>query len=230
MNRLLEVCLVASLLVSTITPHSIAQTPAMTRGISVQMSLANSAEPQPDADKEDARIVTVTATGDVDFGSDPISLADLAQKVRSTPFLRRQKLYVKADARITYAKVLQVLNAARTDGIAPLVLLTAQSESSTPATIVPPKGLEVLLDPPPGTEPTVVELVDFGQKEPALKINNQTVFYAALPSALEKLLPNKSERVVRLKAEGRLPFAEVVRSIDACHSAGAQVVLVTPNL
>ena len=75
-----------------------------------------------------------------------------------------------------------------------------------------------------------MELVDFGQKEPALKINNQTVFYAALLGALEKLLPNKSERVVRLKAAGRLPFAEVVRSIDACHSAGAQVVLVTPNL
>src|SRR5580693_10309170 len=144
MNRILEVCLVASMLVSTITPYSIAQTPAMTRGISVQMSLANSAESQPDADQEDARIVTVTATGDVDFGSDPISLADLAQKVRSTPFLRRQKLYIKADARITYAKVLQVLNAARTDGIAPLVLLTAQSESSRPATIAPPKGLEVL--------------------------------------------------------------------------------------
>jgi biopolymer transport protein ExbD len=230
MNRILEVCLVASMLVSTITPYAIAQTPAMTRGISVQMPLANSAESQPDADKEDAKIITVTATGEVDFGSDPISLADLAQKVRSTPFLRRQKLYIKADARITYAKVLQVLNAARTNGIAPQVLLTAQSESSTPATIVPPKGLEVLLDPPPGTEPTAVELVDFGQKEPALKVNNQTVSYAALPSALEKLLPNKSERVVRLKAEGQLPFAEVVRSIDACHSAGAQVVLVTPNL
>jgi biopolymer transport protein ExbD len=230
MNRILEVCLVASLLVSTITPYAIAQTPAMTRGISVQMALANSAESQPDADKEDAKIITVTATGEVDFGSDPISLADLAQKVRSTPFLRRQKLYIKADARITYAKVLQVLNAARTNGIAPQVLLTAQSESSTPATIVPPKGLEVLLDPPPGTEPTAVELVDFGQKEPALKVNNQTVSYAALPSALEKLLPNKSERVVRLKAAGQLPFAEVVRSIDACHSAGAQVVLVTPNL
>ena len=63
MNRILEVCLVASLLLSTITPYSIAQTPAMTRGISVQMPLANSAESQPDADEEDARIVTVTATG-----------------------------------------------------------------------------------------------------------------------------------------------------------------------
>src|SRR3984957_11329713 len=106
MNRILEVCLGASVLVSTITPCSIERTPGMARGISVQRTPAYNAKSEPDADKEGARIVTVTATGAVDFGSDPISLADLAQKVRSTPFFRGQKLYIKADARITYARAL----------------------------------------------------------------------------------------------------------------------------
>lgn len=224
MKNSLFVSLVAFTLAASLTPMAV-QTPALQPGVSVQLATASNATPTPDADSEDAKIVAVTAEGSVYFGVDPITLTDLGEKVKSTPFIRGQKLYIKADARTTYAKVLQVLDATRTGGIAPQVLLTGQSESSAPGTIVSPKGLEVLLDPPPGTRPTVVQLVDFGQPEPALKVNDQTTSYAALPGILRQVLQNSNGRVVRVKAEGRFPFAEVVRLIDACRSAGATVVL-----
>jgi biopolymer transport protein ExbD len=197
----------------------------MQKGVSVQMATTSNATTMPDADSADAKIVAVTAPGSIYFGVDPITLADLTEKVRSTPFRRGQKLYIKADARTTYAKVLRVLDATDIGEIAPPVLLTAQPQSSAAGTIVPPKGLEVLRDPPPGTQPLVVQLVDFGQKEPELEVDDQTVSYAELPGTLRQLLQNASDKVVRVKAEGRLPFAEVVRLIDACESAGAKVVV-----
>ena len=97
----------------------------------------------PDADNGNAFIVTVTNDGTVYLGVNRITLPDLKEKVRSTPFQRGQKLYIKADARTPYAKVLEVLDATRTGGMAPQVLLTAHTGPSMPGTIVPPQGVEV---------------------------------------------------------------------------------------
>ena len=230
MNCLLSVCLVAVTLAAGAAPAALAQSPVLQKGVSVQMPVTVNAAPVPAADSTKAKIVAVTANGSVYFGIDSITLTDLAEKVKSTPFQRGEKLYIKADARLPYEKVLQVLEAARTEGVAPYVLLTAQSESSAPGAIVPPTGLEVLLDPPPGAEPTVVQLVDFGQPEPVFKINNQTTSWAGLPGALSSILQDTNEKVVRVKADGRLPFGEVARLIDVCHSTGAKVVLGSPNM
>ena len=61
-----------------------------------------------------------------------------------------------------------------------------------------------------------------------LKINKEQIPGAALPSALRQLLQNRSEKLVLVKAEGILPFADVVNVTDLCRSTGAKVVLVTP--
>jgi biopolymer transport protein ExbD len=99
----------------------------------------------PEADNEGAFIVTVTDEGTVYLGVNRIALRDLKEKVRSTPFQRGQKIYIKADARTPYARVLEVLDASRTGGSAPQVLLTGHTGPSTPGTVVPPEGVEVQL-------------------------------------------------------------------------------------
>jgi biopolymer transport protein TolR len=99
----------------------------------------------PDADSADAFIVTVSAGGSIFLGAEPITFNALAEKVRSTPFRRGQKIYIKADARASYANVLQALDA--TGGIAPRVLLTAHNGPSTLGTILPPQGVEIEFAP-----------------------------------------------------------------------------------
>jgi hypothetical protein len=126
--------------------------------------------------------------------------------------------------------VVKVLDAARTAGIEAPVLLTAQRESPKPGTVVPAKGLEVLVGPPPSGSPTVVQVLDLGQQGPTLKINNEQVVWATLSSTLGKLLRNRSQKVVVVKADGLLPFAQVVHVIDMSRSTGANVVLVKPGL
>jgi biopolymer transport protein ExbD len=46
---------------------------------------------------------------------------------------------------------------------------------------------------------------------------------------LMQLLQTRSEKVVAVRADGLLSFAEVIHVIDVCHSAGAKVVLPTPQ-
>jgi biopolymer transport protein ExbD len=62
-----------------------------------------------------------------------------------------------------------------------------------------------------------------------LKINGEAVPWAALQSTLRLLFQNRRDKVVLLKAEGTLPFADVVTATDTCRSTGAEVVLVTPG-
>jgi biopolymer transport protein ExbD len=199
----------------------------MQKGISVQMPVANSAILEQEADKEDAKIVTVTESGDIYFGADPISLTELPDKVKKTPFRRGQKLYIKADSRTLYAQVLNVLEATRTGGIAPQVLLTASFESAPSGSMASPAGLEVLLDQPSGSQPTEVQVTRSDAGAPLVKVNNRQIRWDNLQNMLTQIFQNRPERVVLVQADNQLPFANVVRVIDACAATGARVV-VTP--
>jgi biopolymer transport protein TolR len=203
---------------------------AMQKGISVQLPVSNAA-PTPDADNEGALIVSITDSGSVYFGIDPITPAALAEKVKAGLFGPGQKLYTKADARTPYADVAMVMDAMRTTGIAATTLVTAQPESSETGSRMSPKGLEVLLvsPAPSGSEPAVVRVLNSEPHSSTLQINNQQIPWTTLQSSLAQLFLNRSEKVVFVKADGLLPFADVVHVIDMCHSTGAKVVLVTPR-
>ncbi|HEY3974813.1 MAG TPA: biopolymer transporter ExbD [Candidatus Sulfotelmatobacter sp.] len=148
MKQLLSVSLVVLTLAAYAVPNAAAQSPGLQKGVSVRLAASTNAAPMPEADNENAFIVTVTDEGTVYLGVNRIMLPDLKEKVRSTPLQRGQKLYIKADARAPYAKVLEVLDATRTGGVAPQVLLTAHTGPSAPGTIVRPEGVEVRLGPP----------------------------------------------------------------------------------
>ena len=225
MNRILEVCLVAVALATNLTPAAPAQSPALQKGISVQMPPTSNAVPMPEADNEDAWIATVTADSSMYFGTDPVTPAGLADEMKSRPRNREQKLYVKADAHTAFANVERVLEAGRSVFFDATVLLTAQAESPAPGTIVSPKGLDVLVGSSAGSDSIVVQVSNDGRQGATLKVNNRQIASADLHAILMQLLPTRSEKVVVVKADGRLPFADVVHVIDVCHSTGAKVVL-----
>ena len=235
MNYLLEVCVLVTLAAGAM-PAIGAKSQAITaqtmqRGISVELPVTSNAVAMPDADEEDALIVSVTDDGSVYFGVDPISPAALAEKVRDGLSNRRErKLCIKADARTSYANVVKVLDAMRTAGVEAPNLLTAQRDSSGPGTLIPPKGLEVLIGLPlrAGSEAIVVQVLNSEHQRPALKINNEPVQRATLQSRLRQLLQNRSDNVVHIQADATLAFAAVVDVIDVCHSTGVKVVVVAP--
>jgi len=231
MNYQLEVCLVALALITGVTPSVAAHSQqVMQKGISVELPVTKNAVLMPDADQGDALIVSVTESGGVYFGIDSISPAALAEAVKSSLGNRTErKLYIKADARTAYANVLKVLYATRTADVEALNLLTAQQDSSESKTLVPPKGLEVSvgLRLPSRSEAIVVQVLDSGQRRPTLKIDDQHIPWATLQSTLGQLFQSRRGEVVLVKAEGTLPFADVVDVTDACRSTGAKVVLVT---
>ncbi len=199
------------------------------KGISVQLPVASNATPMPDADNQDARIVAVTKSGSVYLGTDLFTPDALAEKIKGSLPNGDQKLYIKADASTPYANVEKVLDGAHTAGVGTPILLTAQPKSSETGTRVSPKGLEVLLVPPPGSQSTAVQVINSGQQEPALRINNRQIPWANLQTMLTQLFQDRSKKVVLVEADGRLPFADVVQVIDACQSFGAKVFLAAPR-
>jgi len=147
MNRIQGTTFAILVLAASSLAAQTTSTSPLQRGISVEMAVSGNAAPMPDADSENAFIVTVTGDGTIYFGVNRIALSKLKDKVRSTPFQRGQKIYIKADARAPYARVLEVLDVTGTSGIAPQVLLTAHTGPSTPGAVVPPEGVEVQLGP-----------------------------------------------------------------------------------
>ena len=130
MNRILEVCLVAFTLAMNV-PSAPAQSPALQKGISVQIAATSNATPMPAADNEDAWIVTIAADGKLYFGADPVDAEDLTNDVKIHPHKRNAKLYIKADARAPFNSVEKVLEIGHNAYFESVVFLTNQNE--TPA-------------------------------------------------------------------------------------------------
>jgi biopolymer transport protein TolR len=147
MKHLLEVCLVALTLAGS-APSIASQSAEVPeqKGITVDLPPSSNAVAVPDADKEDALVVTVTRDGLVYLGVDLTSTAALAEEVRNVLSNRSQKtLYIKADARVPYATLVGILDSVRTAGVQGVTLLTAQRGSESPGALVSPKGLQMLI-------------------------------------------------------------------------------------
>jgi len=93
-------------------------TPMLQKGVSVDMAQVNNPEQMPDADKEDALLVSVTRDGHVFFGTDEISIDNLTTKVKDRIANRPDKrVYVKADMRAHFGNVVQVVDGVRSAGV-----------------------------------------------------------------------------------------------------------------
>jgi biopolymer transport protein TolR len=113
-------------------------TPMLQKGISVDMPKVNNPEQMPDADKEDALLVSIMRNGDVFFGTEKITPDNLTTKVKDRLANRVDKrVYVKADSRAHFGNVVQVVDAVRAAGVDDLGLLTDQRKT-TPNAPPPP--------------------------------------------------------------------------------------------
>jgi biopolymer transport protein TolR len=114
-------------------------TPMLQKGISVDMAKVNNPEQMPDADKEDALLVSITRDGKVYFGSEQTTADNLTTKVKDRLSNRADKrVYVKSDMRARFGNVVQVVDAVRAAGVDDLGLLTDQRKTSP--TTPPPAG------------------------------------------------------------------------------------------
>jgi biopolymer transport protein ExbD len=112
--------------------------PVMTAGVSVQMPGSRHAVEMRAADELDVKVVAITAGGKVFHGVTPVepeALSGIAVKT----------VYVKADARAPFQRVLNVLDALR--GKAVVLLTAAPANAAKSAAILPPYGVRL------GTQP-----------------------------------------------------------------------------
>lgn len=156
MNRILVVCLVTLTLAASLglalagRPMKVAeiptQTPPLQRGITVEMPATSNAASMPAADQESALIVTVTSDGKLCLGVRPIDPEALSSELRDRSSANGpgKTLYIKADARASYATVIKVLDAAARAGFEKTVLLTKQHDSLQPGNVSPPKGFTIV--------------------------------------------------------------------------------------
>jgi biopolymer transport protein TolR len=114
-------------------------TPMLQKGISVDLAPVNNPEQMPDADKEDALLVSITRDGKVYFGSDQIQDVDnLTGKVKDRLANKQDKrVYVKADMRTRFGSVVKVVDSVRAAGVDDLGLLTDQKKTGPSAPPAP---------------------------------------------------------------------------------------------
>jgi len=148
MNRRFDACLV-SLMMGAIPGALFAQQAGgvvpLQQGVSVQMPVTRNAVAVPNADTQDAVVVALTADGTTYLRADPLPTPALADRVRSILSTRNEKtLYIKADARVPYARLVDVIDALQRSGVEGVTLLTAQQDAADQGNrIVAPKGLQM---------------------------------------------------------------------------------------
>jgi biopolymer transport protein ExbD len=104
-----------------------------------------------------------------------------------------------------------------------------------------PKGLDALVpqppppnqkQPPPTDRTIVVQLLDRGAgNPPAVKINQDDATWETLQGRLEEIFKTRAEKVMFVKGDDNVPFADVANVIDIAHSAGVDKVgLITAKI
>jgi biopolymer transport protein ExbD/biopolymer transport protein TolR len=107
-------------------------TPMLSKGVSVEMVKTKNPIPMQAADKSDAVVVAITRDGNTFLGTTKTAPADLIQKVKDLIATRLDKtVFIKADARARYDKVVDVVENLRAAGVDQLGLLTEQVADKT---------------------------------------------------------------------------------------------------
>ena len=115
------------------------------RGVSVQLAVTTNAVAVPNADRQDALVVALTAEGTTYLRADRVPTPDLANRVRSVLSTQQAK---RSTSRPTlafpYARLVEVMDAVQKSGVQGLTFFTAQQDAAgqgnRPAS---PKGLEL---------------------------------------------------------------------------------------
>ena len=104
-----------------------------------------------------------------------------------------------------------------------------------------PKGLDALVpQPPPPNAPKnesndrtiVVQVIDRGPGQtPGVKINQDDVTWDTLQGRLTDIFKTRAEKVMFVKGDDNIPFADVANVIDIGHASGVDKVgLITAKI
>jgi len=106
-------------------------TPMLSKGVSVDLAKTKNPIPMAAADKSDAIVCAVTRDGKTYMNTTQMAPADMPAKVKDLLANRIDKtVFVKADSRAKYEKVVDVVDNLRAAGVDNLGLLTEQTQDS----------------------------------------------------------------------------------------------------
>src|SRR3954447_19967506 len=120
-------------------------TPMLNKGVGVDMVKTKNPIKMQAADKEDAILIAVTRDGKTYLGTNPMAPDQLPQKVKDLLTNKLDKtVYIRADSRARYERVVEVVDNIRAAGVDQIGLLTEQQVEKTtkpPTTAgAPPAG------------------------------------------------------------------------------------------
>ena len=104
-------------------------TPMLNNKVNVDLPVATQAVVMENANKEDSVMVAVTRDGKIFLGADQITVdamgATIAGKLEKNP---EKKVYLRADNRAMYGKVMDAVDGIRAAGVSALGLLTEKKD------------------------------------------------------------------------------------------------------
>ena len=104
-------------------------TPMLNNKVNVDLPVANAAVIMENANKEDAVTVAVTRDGRTYLGGEMVSVDDLSAKISAKLENKTDKqVYMRADVRANYGKVMDAVDQIRAAGVSQLGLLTEKRE------------------------------------------------------------------------------------------------------
>jgi biopolymer transport protein ExbD/biopolymer transport protein TolR len=110
-------------------------TPMLNNKVNVDLPKADAAIVMEDANKEDAVIVAITRDGRTFLGANQVTIDDLGTKISAQLENKTSKqVFMRADSRANYGKVMDAVDGIRAAGVSQLGLLTEKREAAeTPA-------------------------------------------------------------------------------------------------
>ena len=124
MTPLIDVLLVLLIIFMVITPM-------LNNKVNVDLPKADAAVVMEDANKEDAITVAVTRDGRTFLGGDQVTLDDLGPKISAKLENKTTKeVFMRADQRANYGKVMDAVDGIRSAGVSQLGLLTERVDDS----------------------------------------------------------------------------------------------------
>ena len=106
-------------------------TPMLNNKVNVTLPTANAAKVMENANKEDAVIVSVTRNGATFIGANKVNVDDLGGKITALLENKTDKeVYMRADTRANYGKVMDAIDGIRTAGVSELGLITEKKDDS----------------------------------------------------------------------------------------------------
>jgi len=105
-------------------------TPMLNNKVNVDLPKAAAAVVMEDANKEDAVVVAVTRDGKTFLGGDQVQIDDLGAKISAKLENKTNKeVFMRADSRAGYGKVMDTIDGIRAAGVSQLGLLTERDDT-----------------------------------------------------------------------------------------------------